>query len=156
MPRMGFTTFCFYPSSKVVMPFKLEDVNNDYDFDELIACEWESYENPLQPFFRLFCPILGTGPNARAEAIEDSTKRQLVLHKSEPSSHWQKVTDTDTGKIIAGALWKIYMTNPFEHEEDFEPFWYPEGSQRDFVKKALEQFDAPRAKLAQRPHLCTS
>jgi hypothetical protein len=138
------------------MPFKLEDVNNDFDFDELIACEWESYENPLQPFFRLFCPILGTGPNARAEAIEDSTKRQLVLHKSEPSSHWQKVTDTDTGKIIAGALWKIYMTNPFEHEEDFEPFWYPEGSQRDFVKKALEQFDVPRAKLAQRPHLCTS
>lgn len=137
------------------MPFKLDDVDID-DFDELIACLWESYENPYQPFFRLFCPIVGTGPTARAEALEASTSRQLAWHRSDPSSHWQKVTDTDTGKIIAGALWKTYKTNPFEKPEDNDPDWYPEGSRRDFVKQAIQQLDSPRAQLAQRPHLCVS
>lgn len=137
------------------MPFKLDDVDID-DFDELIACQWESYENPLQPFYRLFCPIVGTGPAARAEALEEATSRQLSWHRSDPFSHWQKVTDTDTGKIIAGALWKTYKTNPFEKPEDTEPYWHPQGSRRDFVKQAIRQFNFPRAQLAQRPQLCMS
>ena len=57
------------------MPLKLEEVIPDVDFKELIACEWESYENPLQTFFRLFCPIRGTGPHAREESLAECTER---------------------------------------------------------------------------------
>lgn len=137
------------------MTFRLEDVDVATDFEELIACEWESYENPLQPFFRLFCPIRGVGPNARAESLKEATARQLEWHRSDPTSYWQKVTEVATGKIVAGAFWKICKTNPFEHpEEHLEAHWYPKGGERDFVNQALEQFDAPRARMAQRPQVC--
>jgi len=136
------------------MPLKLEEVDVDADFKELIACEWESYENPLQSFFRLFCPIRGDGPHAREESLAECTERQLEWHRSDPTSYWQKVVDTTTGKIIAGALWKICPTNPFEHPEQEDATWFPEGGQRDFVNQALERFGAPRATMGQRPQVC--
>lgn len=139
------------------MPFKLEEVDLAADFDELVACEWESFENPPQTFFRLYFPILGTGPDAHAEAIKDGTRHQLEWFQSDPTSYWQKVTDSESGKIIAGALWKICKTNPFEHpDKHADATWYPEGTRREFATKALAQIDAPRTKMARRPHLCTS
>ncbi|TVY18265.1 hypothetical protein LARI1_G005073 [Lachnellula arida] len=135
------------------MPFKLEQANIDVDFKELIECEWESYERPLQTFFRLFCPIRGTGPHAREESLTECTQRQLEWHRSDPSSYWQKVTDSTTGKIVAGALWKICATNPFEHADHEEAYWFPKGGQRDFVNQALERFEAPRAVMGQAPQV---
>jgi len=137
------------------MPFKLEDVDPAADFQELIECEWVSYENPHQSFFRLFCPIIGSGPTAREESLKECTSRQLEWHQSDPTSYWHKVIDVDSGKIVGAALWKIHTTNPFEHEDDHsEVYWYPEGGQREFVARALERFDAHRKKLAPRPQLC--
>ncbi|PQE25900.1 hypothetical protein CJF30_00000642 [Rutstroemia sp. NJR-2017a BBW] len=134
------------------MSFKLEEVDPVKDFTELIECEWISYENPNQTFFRLFCPIIGDGPNAREESLKESTARQLEWHQSDPTSYWQKIVDPKSGKIAAAALWKICPTNPFAHEEDHsEAYWFPEGGQRDFVTQALQRFDAPRARMGQRP-----
>ncbi|KAI9737631.1 MAG: hypothetical protein M1818_005635 [Claussenomyces sp. TS43310] len=135
------------------MPFKLVEIDAAADFDQLIECEWISYENPLQNFFRLFCPLRGTGPTARKESLREATSRQLEWHESDPTSYWQKVINEE-GKIAAGALWKICPTNPFEHQDEHsEAYWFPEGSQRNFVTKALEIFDAPRSRMAQRPQL---
>lgn len=89
---------CTVTSHRTKMSFKLEEVNADADFKELIACEWESYENPFQTFFRLFCPIRGSGSHAREESLTECTQRQLEWHVSDPSSYWQKVSDTTTGK----------------------------------------------------------
>jgi len=136
------------------MPFKLEEINPATDFDEIIECEWISYENPFQTFFRLFCPIIGDGPDDRQESMKESTTRQLEWHQSDPTSYWQKVVDVDTGKIVAAALWKICPTNPFEHADDHsEAYWFPKGGQQDFVTKCLKQFDAPRARMAPRPQV---
>ena len=137
------------------MPLKLEEIDPAADFEELIACEWASFEKPPQTFFRLFFPVLGTEPDAHAEALKEGTVRQLQWFQSERDSCWQKVTDTSSGKIVAGALWKIHRTNPYEHPDGHsQAYWYPEGGQRDFVNQALDLFAAPRAKMAQRPHLC--
>ena len=133
------------------MSFKLEEVNVESDFAELIACEWESYERPLQTFFRLFCPIRGS----REESLKECTARQLDWHKSDPTSYWQKVTDSRTGKIVGGALWKICATNPFEHHEEETVYWYPEGDRRRYVEAALERFESPRARMAPIPQVCT-
>jgi hypothetical protein len=94
------------------MSFRLEDVDPATDFSEVVECKWASYENPYQPFFRLFNPIIGTGPSARTESLEETTTRQRQLHVSDPTSHCQKVTDTKSGKIIAAALWKIPLSMP--------------------------------------------
>ena len=136
------------------MGFSLEEVNAT-DFNELIACEWLSYENPYQSFFRLFCPIHGEGPEARAQWLAEATARQRAWHESDPASYWQKAVETDTGRIVGGALWKIYEQNPFAVAEQHEVSWYPADSTREFVSKALEQFDAPRVRMAQRPQVCT-
>lgn len=137
------------------MPFKLEEVTSDGDFDDIIACLWESFYNPFQSFFPLFCPVVGTGPNAYAESIETSTDRYRNWHKSDPTSHWLKVIDTDTGDIAAAAQWNICDKNPFEGEnEPTEAFWHPEGTQREFMTKAMEIFEAPREKMMAKPQVC--
>jgi hypothetical protein len=143
------------PLPIITMPFALLEVDTATDFVELIECEWISYEKPDQTFFRLFCPIQGTGPTAREDSIKESTSRQLAWHLADPTSYWQKVVNEED-KIVAGALWKICPTNPFEHhdEDHSEVTWYPEGGQRDYVSQALERFDAPRMRMAQRPQVC--
>ncbi|KAK5996391.1 hypothetical protein PT974_01725 [Cladobotryum mycophilum] len=111
------------------MPFKLLEVDPAADFDELIECD------------------------AREEALKASTKDQLEWHAADPTGYWQKVVN-DGGKIVAGALWKIYTTNPFEKpDEHEEAYWYPEGGQRDYVTTALGMFDGPRGKMGRRPHI---
>jgi hypothetical protein len=137
------------------MPFQLLEVVPAADFNELVECEWLSYENPSQTFFKLFCPIHGTGPTAREASLKDATRRQLEWHQADPTSYWQKVVNEE-GKIVAGALWKICPTNPFEHPDGHsEVDWFPKGGQRAFVTKALELFETPRMKMAQRPQVCT-
>lgn len=138
------------------MSLRLEVVDPAVDFPELVECKWESYEIPYQSFWRLFNPIIGTGPNARDDSLRQATIRQEKGHLSDPASHWLKVTDSNNGnKIIAGAWWKIYPSNPFEENDDeFEAFWFPEGGQRDFATAAIRQHDAPRARMGKRSQVC--
>jgi hypothetical protein len=139
-----------------IMPFKLDKVDAAKDFDALIECEWVAHEKPNQPFFRLFCPVHGDGEAARQEWMKESTDRQREWFESDPHSTWLKVVDTESGALVGGALWKIFEENPFAKpdDQDHEVTWFPADSTRDFVGQALEIFDAPRARLAQRPHVC--
>ncbi|EFX05102.1 gcn5-related n-acetyltransferase [Grosmannia clavigera kw1407] len=139
------------------MPFQLLDVDIPADFGEVIKCQWTAYENPFQRFFRLYCPILGNGPNARAESIKESTERQLAWHHSEPEGHWIKVVDS-SGKIAGASLWKIFATSPPENGDsgEEEADWHPEGEAREYATKVLEAFDAPRRTMAKRPHVCVA
>jgi hypothetical protein len=138
------------------MPFKLLEVDMVTDFDEVIACQWSAYENPYQPFFRLFCPLHGDGPDSHAQSLKESTANQLEWYNSDPTSYWGKVVDDD-GKIVGACLWKIYPNNPFEKPDGHsDADWYPEGETRDYVNECLLQFDAPRRKMGARPQVCKS
>lgn len=135
------------------MPLTLLPVETEADFAEVVECQWASYENPLQSFFRMFCPLHGEGPTARTESIKESTKDQWRLHTEDDKSHWIKAVD-DTGKVVGASLWKICPTNPFENEDDGEVFWYPPGEARDYVSQAVELFDAPHRKMLARAQVC--
>lgn len=137
------------------MPLQLLNVDIAADFGDVIECQWAAYENPFQRFFRLYCPIRGDGPTARAEAIEESTARQLAWHHSEPEGHWIKVVD-NAGKIAGASLWKIFQTDPPEasDEAEDEVDWHPEGEAREYATKVLQAFEAPRRAMATRPHVC--
>ncbi|KAL1965581.1 hypothetical protein VTN77DRAFT_5665 [Rasamsonia byssochlamydoides] len=138
------------------MHLKVEIVTDD-DFPELIAAQWEAFENPFHGMLRLFCPILN---DDRPGSLAASTQGQLAQHHAEqPDSVWVKVVDTDANnKIVGGARWVFHEDNPFVKppEHPFEAVWYPEGIGREFVTKALNHFFAPRATLFQRPHACMS
>ncbi|KUJ19902.1 uncharacterized protein LY89DRAFT_772535 [Mollisia scopiformis] len=122
------------------MTFQLQDIDPEKDFKELIECEWVSYEEPQQTFFRLFCPIIGQGPNSRVESLKESTDCQLKWHFR-------------SYELLAkGCRWQL-REDRWSGEDHSEAYWFPAGGQRDFVAQALHQFDAPRAEMAQRPQI---
>ena len=95
------------------MPFDILQVGPDTDFDELVRVEWASYEQPYCKLIRLFFPILGDGPEARAASFKESIERQLSWHKQDPTSRWIKAIDHETGKIAGAACWHIYEEDPY-------------------------------------------
>lgn len=133
------------------MSFRLDEVDLEKDFDELMECQWAAHEDPPQPFFRLFCPILD---DDRETSIKESTTRFLEWHRHEPEAIWLKVTDSISGKIVGGAWYKIYNDNPFKHHEDECVDWYPNDSTRDYVSQAITILDRPRMEKARRPQVC--
>ncbi|KAI8630811.1 acyl-CoA N-acyltransferase [Xylariaceae sp. FL1651] len=135
------------------MTLDLQVIDPEVDFPALARCLFESYENPPQKFFHVFFPIHGTGDEAREEAIEEAAARLKLWHTHDPTSYWQKVVDTETGKIAGGALWNIYKENPFADPKHPAVTWFPDNSSRTFVEKVLENHTRPRSQVAQRPHV---
>ncbi|MCJ1465021.1 hypothetical protein MMC07_003636 [Pseudocyphellaria aurata] len=137
------------------MPLKVQEIASDAEFDEMIPLQWVSYEQPFNPFLIMYCPVRGTGPTARADSIQESKERQLQWHRADPSSHWLKVVDTDTGAAIGGAQWNIYESDPFAKppEHPFTAYWWEEGEKRQFIDEALGQWIGPRMERMRRPHL---
>ena len=147
------------------MPFTLSEVNlerlsgpDDPEWVALQQCNKEAYENPLQPlpvlFVPLFSPIEGSDPVKRQALWDDWVKRGFQETKADPTSYWQKVTN-EKGEIVAGALWKIHSTNPFENKgKPFVASWYPEGGARELAGLIIKQMGEVRAELGQRPQLC--
>ncbi len=139
------------------MPLQLQPVDLAVDFTELVECEWAAFETPYQPYFRLVAPIHGTGPTARADSLAQCAARQLAGVQRDSNARWIKAVD-DEGKIVGAALWKTFSENPFAAKDgDARPpvSWYPEGPQRDYVTATLAMLDAPRKRMATRPHVCT-
>ncbi|KAI0156449.1 hypothetical protein GGR57DRAFT_463458 [Xylariaceae sp. FL1272] len=135
------------------MVFELREINPEADFPALARCLFESYEDPPQPFFHIFFPIHGSGAKAREEAIAECADRLKLWHTHDPTSYWQKVIDTETGRVAGGCLWNIYKENPFANPHESEVSWFPDGGARRFVEKALANHARPRSKAAQRPHI---
>ncbi|KAI4231319.1 MAG: hypothetical protein L6R40_007764 [Gallowayella cf. fulva] len=132
----------------------LHEVVSDDEFAAIIGCEWSSYETPYNGFFQIYCPITGTGPDARLEALKESTDRQLAWHREDATSHWLKVVDSESGQVVGAAQWNIYRENPYLNGvEHTDAFWWPEGEGRKFASMALEQWYAPRGKRMNKPHI---
>lgn len=136
------------------MAFQLQEIDPDSDFPELVRCILDAYEEPPQRFLHILLPINGPGPEAREAAIEEASERLKMWHTHDPSSYWQKVVDVESGKIVGGASWNIYETNPFADPHPMDVTWFPDDSSRKFAEMALENYARPRFEAAQRPHLC--
>lgn len=135
------------------MPFKILEVDLAKDYDELFACQVSAWTHPPQAVWELMFPILGDGPHVEAEAIRIGGARQL--QGNTPCDRWVKVIDTETGKIIAGALWKFFDSNPYRAPfDEFNAFWYPEGDLRDLCNQMYDQLRAWRPKCMAAPHAC--
>ena len=101
--------FSHYQSS---MPIQIREADPSCEWDEIFAREWVSWTNPPQSIWSLTFPIIGTGPTAEAEAIKIGAARQQGM-LADPLCRWIKAVDDESGKIVGGALWKFYPTNPY-------------------------------------------
>lgn len=98
------------------MKLKLEHVTHRADFDDVMECEWLSYESPMQPFFRIFCPLYKSG---RQVSMQKAADLQWKWHTSDAEAYWLKVVDEEAGNQIAGAAWwRIFRENPFQDHAD--------------------------------------
>ncbi|EEP79695.1 predicted protein [Uncinocarpus reesii 1704] len=125
----------------------------DSDFPEMVPALWTSFENPFSGIIRAAAPLLN---NDRATSLAASVEVQLAQHKrDQPESTWIKVVDEDAaGKLVGAARWMVYDRNPHNDGEADVADWWPEGSLgREYATKLFAQLDAPRAKMARRPHL---
>ena len=111
------------------MPLELRIVNSESEFNELIQCECESYEDPFNSFYLLLRPDRGSSSTGR-EGFKELRDRQIAWHKEDPTSTWLKIVDTDIGgKVVGGACWNTFLENPYPQPLDhpMEATWWPEG-----------------------------
>lgn len=98
------------------MSFKLE-VAQIEDLPKIIAAEWNSFENPPEPIFRLYCPVTGAG---RTKALADNIAQQQKSFISQDSNmeiSW--VMAIQDGHIIGGAQW-VFIAHDSVVEADIE------------------------------------
>ncbi|ORY18371.1 hypothetical protein BCR34DRAFT_654405 [Clohesyomyces aquaticus] len=144
--------------------FQFEEVTSDADFDELIPALWHSYSHPRIPFLPLLFPADESDPHGQETAIEKSKVMLLQAHHADPTGHWFKVTDSNTGKIVGGCRWHVNETNPYkqaaslDHQVDTAtdtPYvapTYEKGTAQEFASVVLGQVLNPRAERYVRPH----
>lgn len=136
------------------MTLKLQEIDPETDFSALSRCLFESHEDPPQKFFHLWFPIHGNDNQAREDAIQEGATRLKLWHTVDPTSYWVKVVDTVSGRVAGASLWNIYEENPFVEIENLQVTWFPDGGARRYVEQTLVDYDAPRARVAQKPHVC--
>lgn len=137
------------------MPLELRHVKSDSEFNELVQCECESYEDPFNGFYLLLRPDRGSSPKGR-EGFKELRDRQIAWHKHDPTSTWLKVVDTDIGdKVVGGACWNTFLENPYSQpmEHPLEATWWPEGEPREFANKLLDDWLQHRSRKMNRPHM---
>ncbi|KAI1264050.1 acyl-CoA N-acyltransferase [Xylariaceae sp. FL1019] len=135
------------------MPLELQEIDVKKDFPTLAKCLYESYEEPLQRFFHVWFPIFGSDQKARQDSLDEAAKRLAAWHAEDPTSHWRKVIDTDTGEIAGASLWNIHHENPFAQPHDMEVTWFPNNGARRFAEQMIELHNEPRSLLGQRPQV---
>jgi len=136
------------------MSFQVCPVDDAVDWPELGRCLHTSYTLPTpEPMFRFFRPVFDDSPEGIARVIERGTAALKSMHESATNSLWYKVVDNDTGRIIAGACFRIFHGKPFDHEEEKVHAAWPVGGQRDFVTAAGRIKEAPHKTLFNRPHV---
>lgn len=134
------------------MPFQLLEVTADSDFTPLMAALWESYLNPYLKLMNMTFPIQGTTPEAHSQRIAESVQFTLDDHSSDPTSHWFKVVNAETGEIVGGAEWNICKENIYG-SSGVKGTWWKEGEDREFVAHLLRQYTLPVMTYMQKPYM---
>ncbi|KAK8879676.1 acyl-CoA N-acyltransferase [Apiospora arundinis] len=81
-------------------------------------------------FFPRLLPTHGTGEAARGAAIEEAAARLKLWNAHDKTMYWQKVVDSQTGRVAGGALWNIHKENPFANPSASEVTWFPDDGSR--------------------------
>lgn len=124
------------------MSFNIKNVSIK-ELPDMIAAERYAFETPLQPIFRVYCPVID---NDRQKAIADAASKQQESLNN-PDAHveniWIKAVsskDSETGeKLVGGAQWIFIYEESSSLEADVESLAkrHPEGGARLFAAEAF-------------------
>ncbi|PQE07888.1 hypothetical protein CJF32_00003014 [Rutstroemia sp. NJR-2017a WRK4] len=129
-------------------------LEGEADFREMMAACWEAFENPFASFLRIVFYLKGESPEARTESINEAASNMLAIHGILSStSHWIKVVDTETGKLIGAANWMTHESSPYtEPRPPIVAVWWPEGDGREYASNYMQQVEAHKPRYYDRPH----
>lgn len=141
----------------VIMDLQVAEVTSDSDFDEIVPLLWLAYSNPRIPYLPLLFPAENDSPEAREKQVKLSKDGLMHAHHSNPSSHWIKVTDKSSGKIVAACRWHIHEKDPYSGKPPLvlNLTAWPEGDRKKFAEMSLGSIILPRRQRYTRPHVGT-
>ncbi|KAI1175952.1 hypothetical protein F4777DRAFT_295622 [Nemania sp. FL0916] len=133
------------------MPYLLQEVKDVEDFGEILAMLHAAFEQPYNPLHRWFMPVYTT-----TKDMIEATKQKTIKHWSESdTTHWLKVTSTETGMIVGAAEWEIreHIDGVGEPQRPIEARAHPEGSEeRVFAGKLVTSLKGFMKERMTRPH----
>ena len=137
--------------------FQTLPLETEADFLEMMTACWEAFETPFEPFLRVVFYLSGPTPEDRRQSIQAAATMMKALQDMSPNSHWIKVIDTATGKLVGAANWVVHKEDPYAGKEESGPvvaFWWPEGEGRNYASKFLQQVEDAKRRLYNRAHIC--
>jgi hypothetical protein len=110
--------------------------------------------HPTDDEFASFVPMTFVAMGGRSEFVnavwpggftkegqEMSTSRFLFLKKTDSTSQWIKVTDTDTDEIIGVAQWNVYEgQKPPEMIVDGPPETWPSETEKEYARELFKSY----------------
>ncbi|MCJ1400326.1 hypothetical protein MMC11_003531 [Xylographa trunciseda] len=106
------------------------------DFDALTACQFAAF-HPHEAFHDVIWP----GPPT-AENLARCKARQQAWMAADGHSTYLKITDTDTGAIVAGAKWCVYAAEPARPARLLVD-WYGEEVMDEFHRRRVQRMKGP-------------
>lgn len=100
-------------TGSTTMHFKLTEVYDDSEFPPILEVHRAAFEQPYSRLWPLLYPEPGNTPDARAAALADGVARTIQIYRSDSNSHWIKVTEADTDRVVGAARWVISTSNQF-------------------------------------------
>ncbi|MCJ1415052.1 hypothetical protein MMC32_001382 [Xylographa parallela] len=128
------------------MPLQLS-IADPSDLDALTACQFAAFY-PHEALHDVIWPGPPTPDNlAKCKA------RQQAWMQADGHSTYLKITDTNTGTIVAGAKWCIYEEDS-ERPERIMVDWYGEegSAERAFGQELIDEFHRRRVERMKGPH----
>ncbi|KAI9832414.1 MAG: hypothetical protein M1819_004403 [Sarea resinae] len=118
------------------------------DMPGLIKAQYSAFY-PMEPLHDIIYP----GPPTPAN-LATALWRQLSSMAAEGGATFLKVTDDDTGALVAGAKWFVYEDEAKRHEGHVNVDWVgEEGSkERAWAQEVMDQFVGRRARRMKGKH----
>ena len=118
------------------MVLKLEECN-ETDMSRAFAIVSSAFGHE-QPYMNALYPAHST-PSGR----ETGADRFRDMYRTDPNTTFLKVTDTDTGEMIAQAKWNIY-NGAVPEEVELDGDYWVDDEEKDYARYLFRQYQGPR------------
>lgn len=81
------------------------------------------------------------------EGRKIGSERMLQMFHGDPNGHFLKVTDGESGKIVAAAKWNIYTSGQVSPQPELDGDYWESEEDKEFAQALFRGFFAPRQRV---------